>query len=84
MQKETGQIISSGNNQDEESVGNTVGKGAEHLFDDFLNNQKRQMEQEDEELEDNIQQVSKIDDVSPRQTNSLKIGAKNDRFVIPL
>lgn len=40
------------------------------------------MVEEDEEIEENIQQVSKNGDLSPRQANNLKSGAKKDRSVV--
>ncbi|KAH0639801.1 hypothetical protein KY285_036387 [Solanum tuberosum] len=40
--------------------------------------------EEDEDIEYNIQQISKEGDFSPRHTNSLKYGARKGRPVIPL
>ncbi|KAH0696200.1 hypothetical protein KY289_013682 [Solanum tuberosum] len=40
--------------------------------------------EEDEDMDYNIQQISKAGDLSPRPTNSLKYGARKGRPVIPL
>lgn len=39
----------------------------------------RRDEEEDEELESNIQQISKVGDLSPRHTDSLKKGTRKGR-----
>ncbi|KAH0658163.1 hypothetical protein KY289_026911 [Solanum tuberosum] len=44
---------------------------------------KRDIE-EDEDIEYNIQQISKAGDLSPKHTNSLKNGARKGKPVIPL
>ncbi|KAH0720330.1 hypothetical protein KY285_005138 [Solanum tuberosum] len=46
--------------------------------------QHRKYTEEDEDMEYNIQQISKVRDLSPRHTNSLKIRANKGKTTIPL
>ncbi|KAH0679661.1 hypothetical protein KY284_020746 [Solanum tuberosum] len=46
--------------------------------------QHRKDTEEDEDMEYNIQQISKAGDLSPRHTNSLKQGARKGKQTLPL
>ncbi|KAH0721347.1 hypothetical protein KY290_006337 [Solanum tuberosum] len=46
--------------------------------------QHRKDTEEDEDIEYNIQQISKAGDLSPRHTNSLKYGARKGKRTLPL
>lgn len=44
----------------------------------------RQQREEDDDIDDNIQQINKAGDLSPRHTSNLTNSSKKGRSVIPL
>ncbi|KAH0770267.1 hypothetical protein KY290_014248 [Solanum tuberosum] len=59
-------------------------KGPDLIEDEEEVIQHKKETEEDEDMDYKIQQISKVGDLSPRHTNSLKYGARKGRPVIPL
>ncbi|WMV18187.1 hypothetical protein MTR67_011572 [Solanum verrucosum] len=61
-----------------------IPKGPDLIEEEDEVMQHKKDTEEDEDMDYNIQQISKAGDLSPRHTNSLKHGARKGRSVIPL
>jgi len=78
------QGLNSENENHRDEVESVIRKGPDLIDEDDDVLQQRKDLEEDEELEYNIQQISKAGDLSPRHTNSLKNGVRKGKKTIPL
>jgi len=76
--------LNSENENHRDEVESVIRKGPDLIDEDDDVLQQRKDLEEDEELEYNIQQISKAGDLSPRHTNSLKNGVRKGKKTIPL